>query len=337
MDETIQSGVIADVKKAFAMLSNAVSKGVKALENYGVEIPTDIQKVLESDKWPKDIEFHTTSGNTVKLYIERTEDSDDRCNIAMYVKETGKGFKRANTLIDDLEDIIKDNLDKLGLSVKSSVRIHLRKVTAADETAVELTYVDPESVHDAAQAWDAIAHVIDDDAFVDQLPEGEEVSYAISEGDDAYDIESYSDGELHDVEHASFCAVLQAAYCALFDLQWIHWNIRGPEFQALHEYAGQAIYDIQEYIDKLAEWSVERCGSAPHPSTLIDTQCCPGCGCPDSDIQASGEDLKEVINDWIATLNLYYSNFPRDIQSDIDSHILVMSKIANFFVASTNF
>lgn len=355
--DTIECGKLIDSLK---QLTGNVSKALNKLVNFGIklsdakndeehEISTVTGTLRDGTKlditWqPHDetkkmfrMKIKDTRGKSVEDANVREGDYDKR--LMELVKE-GWGVDISDTPKDTAEepqqaaeeskesaeepkassDLNAEN-DK---SVSESTKLHLRlhKVCGSKEDSIVLDRIYGNyAISDMNADLDVL---LNDDNFAQSITEaGNDICVTVTPNE--FDVQTCS---VDDVVccRESILDLLKCAYLTLWDLQDIHWNVRGDDFDTIHELSDKYIHYVFDDIDWLAELCVELTDNVPHVHDLLP--------CPDS--VSVGTDywarLKDTLNNFATALESYSCNFSPDTAEYILERVRLYRKSANFFV-----
>ena len=355
--DTIECGKLLDSLK---QLTGNISKALNKLVNFGIklsdakndeehEISTIVGTLPDGTKlditWqPHDetqqmfrMKIKDTRGKSVEDANVREGDYDKRLmelvkegwgvDISDAPKDTAEEKKdtaeesQQNAEAPHQSSDLKEETDK---PVSESTKLHLRlhKVCGSTEDSIVLDRIYGNyAVSDMNTDLDSL---LSDDNFVQSITKaGNDICVTVTP--DEFDVQPCS---LDDVvcRRESILDLLKCAYLTLWDLQDIHWNVRGNDFDTIHELSDKYIHYVFDDIDWLAELCVELTDNVPHVHDLLP--------CPDS--VSVGTDywarLKDTLNDFATALESYSCNFSPDAAEYILERVRLYRKSANFFV-----
>lgn len=342
--DTIECGKLLDSLK---QLTGNISKALNKLVNFGIK--------LSDAKNDEEHEISTITGTLpdgTKLDITWQPHDETKKMFRMKIKDTrGKSVEDANVREDDyykrLTELVKEGWgvdisdelqqaaeepdesaelkDENAESVNESIKLHLRlhKVCGSAEDSIVLDRIYGNYAISEMNA--DLAALLNDDDFAQSITEaGNDICVTVTP--DEFDVQTCS---MDDVVcyRESILDLLKVAYLTLWDLQDIHWNVRGDDFDTIHELSDKYIHYVFDDIDWLAELCVELTDNVPHVHDIVS--CSPT-------VVSIGKDywtrLKDTLNDFAAALESYSCNFSPDIAEYISERVRLYRKSANFFV-----
>lgn len=325
MKQTVQAGVLDKLVDMVKSISSLLGKGLDYLYKIGIEMDKPTQNEdgsIEFDaKSPMGNEFHVIckpAGKKDYFDLEFTADG-----------ETAEKVK--NIKGDRIHEVIKKvakewwGEDVEVTKASNSIQVGLRKVTAGEDVEVQMTAINCDT--DIPTAVMLIDTVLNNDEFVDTIPE-EETFYEIADDGDDVDLTNMEEFEI--TTNAAE-TMLAEAINLKDDLQYIHWNARGRQFNNIHEYLNGPIYAVSEQIDYLAEACVEFYGHCPHSGAMQKRE---PLNKPEGYSNQEGFQLvRDLMHLYIDCLELFYCNFESDFQSILDDWIRYWKKEADYFIA----
>lgn len=317
MKVTVQAGVMQDVSNMFKKFTDLLFNGLDKLISSGLKITEDKEESGEDGSKL----YHIVTGKNHKMDLRVTplDSALNRVDLE-FIERSGKKYHKKNVKVkDDLADAISlaaQDLfgETLESSVASSVQLcaTFQRVSAAEDCSINLVAVN--AACSPITALSILDEIAQDDEFISQISE-EPMSFAICDEGNEYDVSLINTV----CTDATYETVLSVALNALADMQTVHWNIKGEGFTDLHEFTQTCIYTMYTEIDALAELCVETCGCVKSPKALMN---CSECASAQSIPFATGvATLTDVINNYIATLELYSCNMSPDVQSLVNSWI----------------
>lgn len=328
---------------SLSFLSQTLGKYLDEIMKYGLEV-----KPVKVDK--NHLEYIIDCGDLGELHAwaDREQEEDENGNSVPYkMKMEFEGAEKdlGTHELDEMYDLINKEFREItGLDLKKvkdevrkeknmsssyNVKASFRKITCGKTAEVRLTAV--ECSDSPSTALMVIDNVLDDEEFIESLPEDKVVSYDIQdENDDIAIVELAEEFEVAD----SYEACRVCATKLLDILQTIHVNAKGKEFDRLHRNTESLFYDIRYHIDTLAEWSVQHFGSAKSCNQIARMY--------EFNVSQEGytfDDalpvLRYAIQEYIDCLQLYYCNMSNTAQTTVDNWITSLDKIANYKLART--
>ena len=224
-------------------------------------------------------------------------------------KANGK-VKSVNLKNHPSESKIESTIEDLVTDVTASKRINvtLNRIVGESEDTIDITAI--KCSYGIDSAYSDICAVLDDDEFINTVPEGES-SYRILPKEDDYIVDEY-DGEVDssDIYVGAFdCAT--SFYSCLFYLH-INKSYFSTEFASLVE---SLKYSAQYHMDTIAKWA------KMHNKSAEITLCyCPDC-C-DTECPSAWMILETALSDYKNCLDALYSCATHEEQSVIDSWLL---------------
>lgn len=255
-----------------------------------------------NDDGTYNLNFNADNGKNLKL------ENIDVTNIKDTIKDAAKQFfGQLGTYedVDDLEDedengVIDSVAEELAASKKVSV--NLSKVVA-DDNSYSITMGKVLCSEDLvpAEALTIINDVCADDEFCESVPE-EGQCYEICEEDDEYIVNPIDEIENVD-EWVCLDNIIDAAVLASVSSKALFLN--NKDYHRSFNYFN---YSLDDMVYQLRALKVELAGR-------VDIAEC------HADSYISIDTLKENIQCFIDTMELFYSNFNHDIQYALDGHI----------------
>lgn len=319
MKTTITASTLSDVTKMLKTISDALVRGIDTLIDWGI-------KVSDGEEVDGVVSYTivTPGGNTAKVTLTPVMNKSDVWNVQVKANKSGKSQTYRNVKDADVDDAIGKGVSKLfgeNLDeVKSTKRLNvtLQRICSNRGDTINLTSVSAN--YNASQALDDLTTILSEDAFADTITETP-TSFEIVDEGDSFDVTPTDCSPQVDPCYM-FTEIMSAAYKLFHNIQCIHWNAKGNNFHLLHNTLNDYYYTINYQIDNAAEWCVEFCGWAPHPSSLISRADEWNSIVAAGFTAEAGFDLiRTCIQDYVSTLELYYCNLDHDIQSVLDEWI----------------
>lgn len=313
-DKKTDDKVSDETKKAAeeARKKNRKDKATKTSSDENDEQSKDEAKNQESSQ--------VFQERTVVTPKDGTEDSDtftierfqwpDTKDWFISVKNERTGKTKSEYIKNPSESTIQKTIEELKAEVTASKRIKvaLNRIVGESEDTVDITAI--KCSYDLGSAYTDICAVLDDDEFLDTVPEGES-AYEILPLEDDYVVDGYA-GEVcsDDIYTGAFdCATV--FYTCLFYLQ-INRNTVGNEFNCLVE---SLKYSAQYQMETIAKWAKMHNDSA-------EIMLCYCSECCDTECLDSWSLLKTSLSDYKNCLEALYSCANHEEQSVIDGWIL---------------
>lgn len=328
--EYVKAGLLSDILNTFKKLSGK-------LANFLDSLSVTVENVKKNPDGS--VSYTLVGGDGSKLLAE-TKPIDGKpghFNITVYTEDKKKKkemkdvhedkFEQAFTrAIDELlgvalEDWIK-NKPSDDLSSAKHINMKLSKITSATGTRIQLKAIKAD--YDIADAYNDALNVLNDDEVCNLVED--DTCLQVSVLPDNYDVAMCETFSVQD------CAkqLVACTYQLLSVFQHIHWNSYGEDFLTIHKYCDEQIKYLQEQIDLYAEICCEMCDSVDTPYTMLLSNMIT-MAARNSYIASEGfETAKEAATRYIAYLNAIYVNFPRDVQSELDSTIRHWNKEINY-------
>lgn len=342
MDNIECSKLIDSLKQ----LTGNVRKALNKLANLGIKL-TD----AKNDDEHNISTIEGTLPGGMKIDITWQPHDETKQMFRMKIKDTrGKSVEDANVREDDyykrLAELVKEGWgvdisdelqqaaeepdesadlnDENAESVSESTKLHLRlhKVCGSAEDSIVLDRIYGNYAISDMNA--DLVSLLNDDEFAQSITEaGNDICVTVTP--DEFDVQTYS---MDDVVcyRESILDLLKVAYLTLWDLQDIHWNVRGDDFDTIHELSDKYVHYVFDDIDWLAELCVELTDNVPHVHDLP----------PSPDSVSVGTDywarLKDTLNNFATALESYSCNFSPDAAEYILERVRLYRKSANFFV-----
>lgn len=317
MKQSITAGLLKDAADFIKTLSDALFQGLDRLIEVGK---------FKVDKYDK------VDDNGVKLYLVDAygndgcitimchSDNQSKCDISVDNRK-GKVKSQKNVNVKQYQDVANELWSELfgvegPIESSRNIRVTLQRVCGSSEDCIDMVSVNANYSAEAALA--DIYDIVSYDDFADAITETP-VTYDITDDGQSFDIQPCSETCGPNIECA-FLALFKACYNVYNSVQYVHWNAKGSGFDTLHRSYEDCKYNCLWQIDQIAEWCVEYCKFAPHPADAIDTDL-GQCGKDGFDLDSGLHYMQSAVNNYIATLELYYCNFDKDIQSVLDNWI----------------
>lgn len=323
-----KSSVLDIIKQTFDFLF----KGLDALIRAGLELEEDKSKPKKDGV----NYFIVTTGGGNKFELEVEEQKNKKVTLKAEAKgrkfekkdvDPNKIMEAISPFVDDvfgesIEDIEDNKDEEAEEDVKESKRIDakFKRICGSEEDSIELSYV--RSDYSPEQTQQLIDLVVNNDEFIESLPEGDSC-YQIFDGEDDIDVCPSK------VENVDPIIEILSDSMSLRDIvKYVHWNAVGEDFRALHLQADDIFYTVTGEIDFLGELKVELFGNIPFITGNVDILDLP----ERMDIMTGMKVLKDCITRHISLIETYYCSFEHDIQSRLDEFIRTYKSQANYFI-----
>lgn len=341
MKQKVQCGVLTSILKTLGLLSSEFAKGINSLWKLGIEAKNAEEKDTPNGK-QYIITFDVPSADVKNMIVVFDPKGDSLYDVSYeYLPEGGSKLsdddkdvklvsdKDVSKYIQNLvEGLFGDaNVQNYSEEIKESSKIQLKLQKVQASTGYEIHMTGIVCGTDVGRVESIIDTLMNDSEFAESVPETEQV-YEVEESENAIEVNPVSSM----IADNPFVTLLKAAKALKEDLQYIHWNAKGENFQDLHSYTDSTIWSLNGNIDTFAEWSVEYFNEVPHPSTLdYETSLL----FTDSGFTADQgfAILRQRLNDYISLIELVYCNFDSDVQSILDEIVRGYKKDANYLIA----
>ena len=336
--QSINAGVLGNIKSALNKLSSAFSKFVDRWVDMGIEVVSQKENSdgsVDLKLKRKDIDSNEDTYASIRLHPTDREgvlDLEMRENNGKVRRVDGLGEEDIeSTLTNNFEEIFKTDDTK---SVKSSrsIKVKLSKITASTGYDIKLHAITASDDIDILDAMDVVNDVVDDEEFISDLSEEPECFDLQLASNDDIEV-SIVDSDTMTVEELNNTMVI-ALYEAIrlhANLKTIHWNASGVNFFDLHEKLDEYIDVIYDQIDVLGELVAELSGCAPNPGELPSTLTLLQITNTEGFTSEEGFRIAyDLIDEYIQVLQSIYCNFPSDIQSTLDEMIRYWKKESHY-------
>lgn len=319
--------------KFLERLSNGADSMVFAIKTNKTPNDTPVEK------WPyrckvqyTDTEKETTSDDTVNeydifnLYVKKMNFEDENAEpkiakkygVRILVSKNGetrdnsgdlyfeKSFKEY--IAGNFETAFTDATDEFFLDMQeiksnSLINATFRKIQADDSINIELVSINASC--SPVVALNALYDIVDDDEFVETIPEDEDVAYEIIVEDDGYDV---NECECIEVDMAEvYHVILQKLYKV--DLLAIHNQATTIGDNTSYKFE-QVHWSAENQIQWFLKSQKSKLGVVESPISLIQ-----------SIEPMESEDISTSITELVNALDLYWCNFDHADQQMINSFI----------------
>lgn len=236
------------------------------------------------------------------------DDEEDGDSFAQVTDEAGNDV----TLERSQEHVAQQTNSARKLNIK------LNRIVGSREDTISLTGIMCSNIT-AEAALDIVNSVLDDEQFVDGLPEGES-SFSIMDEGNTVDVQPTTDAI--DLRGA-FTEVLKASLQVQDDMMYVYWNLQDPQHDRVRSLVDDRNWTTRYMINTLAELCYEHTGSVLHPQALRADRGLPAdmpMDGPVSKDTALGI-LRNSTQALLDSLECYYCNFPHDVQPTVDGWI----------------
>lgn len=240
-----------------------------------------------------------------------------------YADERAEAEARAE--VGDVDSSSKFN-KQAKVNSSKRLKVRMQKVVGSKKPHARLIAI--EANYDPAEALTDVRYICSDPDFVGTLSDAPE-QFTIQVEPDG-DMDVVSDGSELSPE-VGYAAILSQAYRGMFDMQYIHWNILGDQFQDVHRMTDDYVSFFKSVIDMVAEIYLETSHSIPHPLQLFSED-----AAIMDDLNIDSKDgaklAADILTSFGTCLDLYYVNFSHDVQSLVDEWIRYCKKQAQFLL-----
>lgn len=248
-------------------------KEPQVAKEFGVEIPVKVNGKTKTENGDSYFE------ESFRKYFTTTFDK-------MFKNSTGEKF-------DDLKEIEASNL----------INATFRKIQADDSINIELVSINASC--SPVVALNALYDIVDDDEFIETIPEDEDVAYEIIVEDDGYDV---NECECTEVDMAEvYHVILQKLYKV--DLLAIHNQATTIGDNTSYKFE-QVHWSAENQIQWFLKSQKSKLGVVESPISLIQ-----------SIEPMESEDISTSITELVNALDLYWCNFDHADQQMINSFI----------------
>lgn len=334
----VKAGLLSDILNTFKKLSGKLANFLDSITVKGNIKIGDVKKNSDGS-----ISYTLEASDDSKLYAvtKPIKDKPGFLYIKVYTEDKKKykefevvheskiedAFNKASNELLGL-DLIEWGLSKNSEDdVESSKHIHvkLRKVTSNTSTRIQLKAI--KANYDISEAYSDAMNVIQDDETCNLLGD-QDTCFDIAVLPDSYEICIGEDFSVQDCARKLFANT----YALLQVFQHVHWNSYGEDFLTLHNYCNDKISYLNWQVDTYAEIWSEVHGYVDVPSTTLQYA---DIVCPSITAYTGYTGfryLEKTIHSYIDHINAMYVNFPRDVQSELDSTIRYWNKEVNYIL-----
>lgn len=351
MNESVNSGVILSL---LGKLSKSFQKSVMNLVDKGL----NVDEVKESSDGG--IIFRAVSGKGTMIKVKGIPSAGNKKLFDIYIKsKDGKKQKYLGVKPEDIDNKITEFFDKeYGETLEygyqdakedkeehgetqdidtsdfedtnssKKLLVKLKKSISASETLVDLVAVTAN--YNACEAMNDLNQVVCNDAFVATIP-NEATCFEIVPDETGYEVNPCEEFKCED----PFSFILKAGFSAMLKLQMLHWNIKGINFREVHNMIGDFVYKISYQLDSISEIAMQTRDLSPNVIELLQGETYNNT-IPSSEV-AAVECARQIIMDFVDTMNLYYPNFDHDVQSVLDNYIADWKSEAQYKLRAMSF
>lgn len=195
----------------------------------------------------------------------------------------------------------------------NKMKVTLKKIQTSEGYDVNLVSVNADCDLDSALVL--VDSLSSDDDFISEIPVGQDVSYEIL--DDSDDI-CVQDCDPFEPDMSSISVlILQNLLCLRNDLQMMKYNTVGHEAQFVKDMCMSTLWFVDDMIDKISNLAFQYCGYCPDHMSIVKEMS----SSDDTTVscQSALYKIKEDLLSTLACLDLFYCDFPHEIQAIIDS------------------
>ena len=329
MEQTVESGIITDaVTNMFMMLSNSVDRLFDALSAVDLDISEEKETVDEegqpngrmftvsSDQHQIHVKILNSAGreNLYDMYIVgdnnkhtkyphiRPDQMDDKITefLDENYGETFEEYEETNNDVD-IEDGEFEDVDIEDASSSKKLQVSLSKIQSSSEIILGPVYCN----YGEFEVYEDLENVLDSDEFTNSLTE-EPQMFEIVPSEDEYEIVEID--EIAPMDYAS--AIIRAQIIAIMQLMSCKWNSDVD----LDENPMSALNTIRWQLD----WLITSKLCALNVNVLEILQ-----SIQPEEMEPRG-DVSDIVENYALVLDLYYSNFPHEIQKLLDEWLLTI-------------
>ena len=332
--EVVEAGILDTLKetlnKLFGMFQKLVEKGMQIID-------TD-----EGDDGETIVKLKTKDGRL--FFIAQKEMKPNVFNIRIYDKAKTKQFQKKNLNVSDVPkyvanclkegwnvDINDTSKEDNTLNSTKKMKMTLKRVVGSKEDEIHLVGITGN--YDVDEMQSNIDTLLSDEGFVETITEEPKTFEILDNGDDL-DVQNCDDSCKIDYNTCAIAAaneIINESYTLLFDMQYIHWNAKGSDFQDIHSATDSMMWAIRDSIDTMSELISEYGGTARHPREIMD--------CFEvitADIPVAGKDcleyIRERLDHYAKCLSFWSVNFTKDVQNIVLQWCRSAEGNANYFI-----
>ncbi len=318
--------VVNDFTKVLKFTSETLFKFIDNFPNYGIE--TTKREELEDGSLKLGCRYNS---NDFGVLIEPV--GNGKVDISIYCNE--KTIKLENINESDAErkamEVLQSEIQiDFDNSIESSRRLQvlLQRITSSDEISINLTAINAN--YDAELAVSNLNILLDNDEFIDNITD-EPCCYEITDNGDELDICTIENFEVTD----SCNAIIGAAMKIWCNMSVIQWATVGNRLEELHRICDNSRWRLMEEINFFGELSVEIDSKAVNPGFFTSIDNSPFITNDDGagfTAEFGFELISRMIEQYLSVLEIYYVNFPHDVQNWMDDDIRRWKKDVNYFI-----
>lgn len=301
MSEPIKAGMLSDVTNFLKQLSDTLFKAIDKLCSIG--LMSDVKK---NEHGGVDAKLHI-DGEIAEITTKQNDKNPDAWDVTI----TAKG-KKTISLTNIPKKNFQDELLKMlhqiypnaefkDVTSSKVLKVQLQKITSAKSIDIQCTGI--YANYSYVDALSDLDMVLNDDAFLDMIPENP-AEFEISDSGDDYEVDNTDPFDTS----VSILEIMHFAYTAMTAVCYAIWNSSSTSSCSnLCLYRDRLLSDLDEL-------------SAYMDDTFSDTPAC-------------GEDYRTSIVNYIACLSYNSSNMTSELSVDLQSNL---SKILTYW-ESTEF
>lgn len=279
---------------------------------YDNKVPVAVDIKVHDDGETADYKFYINDTDGMKHPAEYK-------NLPVMYRDDPEFIELTTEAMDKI--ITKDVKKAFGLRFSKTINVRLHKVTGSKEDSVMLTGI--KANFNISEANAIFADILDNDEFIEQLPE-EPTDFEIVDIGDEYEVSSCGDftGDY-------LCDALKNILCAAltFNMTMQLWHWKSWQCEKIFRITQDLMYTAQQCVDTYGMWLIEfykDCGDIDF-NTI-----CQSAFTPDTSIDlVAGEAVRQAVLNFNDVLNFQYPNFPHDIQNQLDYTIRRLAEVAN--------
>lgn len=252
-----------------------------SLEKLGLDV--EQEDISEGHGEKLTVHFDDTDDLVLLLYPVETDDGKVSESTVRVLAEYADAKKDLGNVENDIENIINkvdpwfkeftdisiwDYSGKIDdEKLTACMQIKLNRVCSSKEDVVTLTGI--RCSIDASYATSTLNDILNDDDFIESVPEGEscyEISCTPEADIDVCEVDKLSE---FDGYHNPYVSMLIPLWCNIFAQYTIKPNAKGEMFSKLREECERVSWDCTYQITALSEWAVAEYGFVPSPAELL--------------------------------------------------------------------
>lgn len=333
---TLLSAIIGLIKG----LSDNLFKGLNTVVEHGGEVK-DVKENKEDGSL--DFEIKTGGDHVLKVHCKPLDERKKRFDVTINEKNGTREFTKENLREKEFEKLFTDIIDrwygetyegevgekgnqntqKESTGVNQSIKIGMKKIQNSSTTKLCITSIFCDSLL-PDEINEILTDVTNDESFLESIPENKEVGFELIPSEDSINIVELDD--THPSESQN-CFIILMSYLKHIedDMYTIRWNARSDSSK-MDSVIGMIEWDIRSNLSCLARWSLEEFNISADCSELSSSN-------RKLDVTSgySIEDMKSIISDdideFLKIVDIYYCNFCRDIQTQLDIMIRSMKDL----------